>query len=154
AYFEKREGVACVEVWRGDLKQYIARQSKKYIEGQSDVNQSPTGIVSYPHQYTLEERIEAQTTNRKVPSVHDPSAPTAPLPELLPALPTPPPPPDAPPPSRPAGFTTARGSSYEFHDDGTTTRTKAPRPEHPGDFGVKERSVRTVYVDPADAPRF
>jgi hypothetical protein len=30
----------------------------------------------------------------------------------------------------------------------------APRPEHPGDFGVKERSVRTVYVDEADVQRF
>jgi hypothetical protein len=58
-YFEKREGIACVEVFRGDLKQYIARQS--------DEAHTITGIVSYPHQYTLDEMIEAQTRDRMIP---------------------------------------------------------------------------------------
>lgn len=48
-------------------------------------------------------------------------------------------------------FTTAKGSSYELHEDWTTTRTKSQRPEHPGDFGVKERSAKTVYVSPSIA---
>jgi hypothetical protein len=58
ADFEKREGVVCFEVFRGDLERYIARQS--------DETQTITGIVSYPHQYTLKEMIEAQTKNRKM----------------------------------------------------------------------------------------
>jgi hypothetical protein len=59
AYFEKRHGILCAEVFRGDPKQYIARQL--------DETQTSTGIVSYPHQYTLEEMIEAQTKSRMVP---------------------------------------------------------------------------------------
>ena len=48
----------------------------------------------------------------------------------------------------PTGYTTAKGSTYVVHEDGTTTRDKAARPEHPGDSGQKPRSARTVYVDP------
>lgn len=52
----------------------------------------------------------------------------------------------------PMEFTTAKGSVYQVHDDGTTTRNKAARQDsgHEGDAGPKERTVRTVYVD-ADA---
>lgn len=55
-----------------------------------------------------------------------------------------------------AGFTTAKGSTYEIHPDGTTTRNKAARsdPGHEGDSGLKERSAKTVYVDEADIGRF
>jgi hypothetical protein len=44
---------------------------------------------------------------------------------------------------------TAKGSTYEVHPDGTTTRNKAARPDagHEGDHGIKERSAKTVYVD-------
>lgn len=45
-------------------------------------------------------------------------------------------------------FTTSRGSRYQRHEDGTTTRTKAARPEHPGDEGLKPRSAKTVYITP------
>ncbi|TXH16626.1 MAG: hypothetical protein E6R03_05200, partial [Hyphomicrobiaceae bacterium] len=48
-------------------------------------------------------------------------------------------------------FTTAKGSVYEVASDGTTTRNKAARSDHPGDFGPKERSTRTVYVTAEDA---
>jgi hypothetical protein len=58
-------------------------------------------------------------------------------------------------PAEPApvrGFTTARGSTYVVHDDGTTTRNKSHHPEHdaerPGDVGEKERSTKTWYVSP------
>ncbi|MBB3947058.1 N12 class adenine-specific DNA methylase [Rhizobium skierniewicense] len=46
-------------------------------------------------------------------------------------------------------FKTAKGSSYDIHPDGTTTRTKALRdqPGHEGDSGKKARTARTVYVD-------
>lgn len=54
---------------------------------------------------------------------------------------------------RPNTFTTAKGSTYEMHPDGTTTRNKAARPEHPGDAGPKERSKKTVYITPEDANR-
>ena len=49
------------------------------------------------------------------------------------------------------GFTTAKGSTYELHPDGTTTRMKAARADvgHEGDFGAKPRTERTVYVDDA-----
>lgn len=49
----------------------------------------------------------------------------------------------------PTGFTTAKGSTYVVHEDGTTSRNKAARndPGHEGDSGQKERSAKTVYVD-------
>lgn len=43
-------------------------------------------------------------------------------------------------------FRTAKGSKYEIHEDGTTTRNKAKRPEHGDDEGLKPRSERTVYL--------
>lgn len=47
-----------------------------------------------------------------------------------------------------ASFTTAKGSTYEVHADGTTTRNKAARPDigHEGQEGPQPRSERTVYV--------
>lgn len=51
--------------------------------------------------------------------------------------------------SSPKGYRTSQGSSYELHDDGTTTRTKSSH-AHVGhdanDQGLKERSAKTVYV--------
>lgn len=44
-------------------------------------------------------------------------------------------------------FKTAKGSVYTVDADGTTTRVKAARPEHPGDSGLQEKSQGTVYVD-------
>lgn len=53
-----------------------------------------------------------------------------------------------------ATFTTAKGSTYEVHADGTTTRDKAARADigHEGQSGPQPRSERTVYVtkDQAD----
>lgn len=50
------------------------------------------------------------------------------------------------------GFRTERGSVYEVHDDGTTTRNKSYHPEHgPEDVGLKPRSEKTIYVDPSVA---
>lgn len=47
------------------------------------------------------------------------------------------------------GFTTAKGSTYTVHEDGTTTRDKAARSDvgHEGDSGIKPRTERTVYVE-------
>jgi hypothetical protein len=47
------------------------------------------------------------------------------------------------------GYQTAKGSAYELHEDGTTTRTKAAREDvgHEGDAGLKPQSERTVYVE-------
>jgi hypothetical protein len=57
-----------------------------------------------------------------------------------------------PPVNQPVtGFTTAKGSTYEVHDDGTTTRNKATRPEHPGDEGPQPQSQKTVYLNPENA---
>lgn len=49
-----------------------------------------------------------------------------------------------------AGFTTAKGSTYEVGPDGTTVRNKAARPDigHEGDEGLKPASEKTVYVEP------
>lgn len=44
-------------------------------------------------------------------------------------------------------FKTAKGSTYEVHEDGTTTRDKAARPEYPGEEGPQKRSAATFYVD-------
>jgi hypothetical protein len=53
-----------------------------------------------------------------------------------------------PPPATINRFVTAKGSQYELHEDGTTTRNKAERPEHPGDFGPKSKSAITLFLDP------
>jgi hypothetical protein len=54
----------------------------------------------------------------------------------------------------PTSFTTAKGSTYQAHSDGTTTRNKAFRPEHgAAEQGVQPRSERTVYVTSDDAQR-
>jgi hypothetical protein len=50
-------------------------------------------------------------------------------------------------------FTTAKGSTYQVHEDGTTTRNKAPRPEHPGEEGPQPRSHQTFYVDAEGADK-
>jgi hypothetical protein len=52
-----------------------------------------------------------------------------------------------------ATFKTAKGSTYEVHEDGTTTRNKAARADlgHEGDSGPKQRSAKTVYVEDARA---
>lgn len=46
-------------------------------------------------------------------------------------------------------FKTSQGSTYQIHEDGTTTRTKAARstPGHEGDSGLKNKSFRTVYTN-------
>jgi hypothetical protein len=46
----------------------------------------------------------------------------------------------------PQTFTTAKGSTYVVNPDGTTTRNKAARKEHPGDSGPKPKSAKTIYV--------
>jgi hypothetical protein len=51
----------------------------------------------------------------------------------------------------PRRFTTAKGSVYEVQETGSTIRNKAPRPEHPGDFGLKPPSDQTWYVTKAQA---
>jgi hypothetical protein len=43
-------------------------------------------------------------------------------------------------------FKTSKGSTYQVHSDGTTTRNKAARPEHPGDQGPQQKSNKTVYI--------
>lgn len=52
-----------------------------------------------------------------------------------------------------ATFTTAKGSTYEVHADGTTTRNKAARADlgHEGQQGPQSRSERTVYVTKGQA---
>ena len=58
--------------------------------------------------------------------------------------------PATPVPATPVtGFRTSKGSTYTVHENGTTTRNKAPRSDvgHEGDFGKKPRTERTVYVD-------
>lgn len=56
--------------------------------------------------------------------------------------------PSIPSPTKITGFTTAKGSTYTVHEDGTTTRNKAARADvgHEGDSGAKERSARTIYI--------
>jgi len=48
-----------------------------------------------------------------------------------------------------SGFKTAKGSTYVIGENGTTTRDKAARPEHPGpkERGIQPVSEQTFYVD-------
>jgi hypothetical protein len=64
-------------------------------------------------------------------------------------------PPEPPEAGTPGSFTTAKGSEYQIHGDGTTTRNKAARldPGHEGDSGWKPRSEKTFYVDEGQANR-
>jgi hypothetical protein len=49
-------------------------------------------------------------------------------------------------------FTTEKGSTYTINEDGTTTRTKAFRPEHGAkEQGLQPRSDKTYYVTPDQA---
>lgn len=55
-------------------------------------------------------------------------------------------------PSSPPTFTTAKGSTYEVHPDGTTTRNKSYHPEHgAADQGPQQRSDATFYIAKPDA---
>lgn len=50
------------------------------------------------------------------------------------------------------GYTTAKGSTYEVHEDGTTTRNKSFHPEHGAeDQGPQPRSEATFYTTPDHA---
>ena len=52
----------------------------------------------------------------------------------------------------PVTFKTAKGSTYQVHEDGTTTRDKAYRPEHgEAEQGPQTRSETTFYVSPEEA---
>jgi hypothetical protein len=49
-------------------------------------------------------------------------------------------------------FTTAKGSTYQINEDGTTTRNKKYRPEHgPDEQGPQPKSSRTYYVTEEEA---
>jgi uncharacterized protein YcfJ len=89
--------------------------------------------------------VVAATQARQEPAQ---AAPSEPAPAPAPAPPAPPAVAPAPAQEPVAGYTTAKGSTYEVHEDGTTTRTKAARTDvgHEGDSGLKPRSAKTVYV--------
>ena len=65
--------------------------------------------------------------------------------------------PEASPPAETpvAGFRTAKGSTYEVAEDGTTARNKAARDDigHEGDEGPKPATQKTVYLSPEEAQR-
>jgi hypothetical protein len=111
------------------------------IEAQAPVVPPPAAPVVAPvapvEQAPIEPEVEAEATTQQEqePFVENP-APAA-------ATETP----------APFGFRTAMGSTYVLHEDGTTTRTKAPRAAHPGDSGLKERSAATLFLDPQDIQR-
>ena len=79
---------------------------------------------------------------KKLEAVRTPETPTTTPADVTPI-------PDAAPAGIVSRFTTAKGSTYEVHPDGTTTRNKAARsdPGHEGDSGAKPRTAKTVYVD-------
>lgn len=47
-------------------------------------------------------------------------------------------------------FKTSKGSTYTVEDNGSTTRNKAARPDHPGDEGLQATSQKTYYVSNED----
>lgn len=91
----------------------------------------PLGTYSTPEQIA-QAKAEAAERDRL-----DPQGPRP----LIPA--------DEPPSFGKTTFTTAKGSTYEVQDDGTTTRNKAFRPEHgEADQGPQPRSQATFYATP------
>lgn len=50
-------------------------------------------------------------------------------------------------------FKTSKGSSYTLHSDGSTTRNKAARPEHPGDHGLQTKSEKTYFLSPEETEK-
>lgn len=48
-------------------------------------------------------------------------------------------------------FETSKGSIYQVNEDGSTTRNKASRVEHPGEEGIQPKSEKTWYVTPEDS---
>jgi len=122
-----------------------------------------TAVIPPPAADTAAPPAPAATIAPETPVAETPVTPTVetPVAEAPPVQPavtaTAPSAPETPPPmATPEGtkftFETAKGSQYFVFEDGTTQRNKAPRPEHPGDQGVKERTARTIYVD-GDASR-
>lgn len=77
------------------------------------------------------------------------AAPPSPVPEGAPASEASTGTAPATEPTQPVSFKTAKGITYQVHEDGTTTRNKAARSDagHEGDSGAKARTVKTVYVD-------
>jgi hypothetical protein len=150
----------------------------KRIKGKSfDDPAVATELETYANKYATEESkpkilefvqslkppVEAPVETPVTPVAETPVTPTvetpvAAAPPVQPAVTTTAPSaPETPPPmATPEGtkftFETAKGSQYFVFEDGTTQRNKAPRPEHPSDQGVKERTARTIYVD-GDASR-
>jgi hypothetical protein len=58
------------------------------------------------------------------------------------------------PPAETATFTTAKGSTYAVHPDGTTTRNKSFHPEHgAADQGLQPRSDATIYITKEEVKR-
>ena len=55
------------------------------------------------------------------------------------------------PKEEPQTFETSKGSIYHMHEDGSTTRTKAARAEHPGEEGLQPKSEKTWFVTPEDS---
>jgi hypothetical protein len=54
--------------------------------------------------------------------------------------------PQAAAPTTVGEFKTSKGSQYQLHEDGSTTRNKSVHPEHPGDEGPKPKSEKTYYL--------
>lgn len=52
---------------------------------------------------------------------------------------------------KPQTFETSKGSIYQVHEDGSTTRTKAARAEHPGEEGLQPKSEKTWFVTPENS---
>jgi len=101
--------------------------SVKFWERQKEIANYVLGEEVYPPRETRAERVE--------PSKADP--PKAEITKT--------------PITEPAAgetFTTAKGSTYEVHEDGSTTRNKMFRPEHgEKEQGPQPRSEATFYVD-------
>jgi len=115
--------------------------------GQPEVPVAPpvgesVGVVSEPGTAAAPGGVGVSEPAGVVPTGIPPVGPDVREGSVPPALETPP----------IAGYKTAKGSTYVVFEDGTTQRDKAPRPEHPGDVGLKERSAKTIYVD-GDASR-
>lgn len=114
----------------------------------SDISPSETAVSPAQEIVPQMDTIPAESAPQALPN--PPQTITGPDVQTGTAMPVPPPTADA---GAGAGevveFTTAKGSTYVLHADGTTVRDKAARPEHPGQQGIQPRSSKTIFVDPA-----
>lgn len=125
-----------------EMSEEELRARLKFIAGQGKANGWNPRLIEARKE--VERAIDALAPNKPISVTPKPSS-VSPKPISVSGTVAKP----EPPKDKIISFSTAKGSTYQVHEDGTTTRNKAARndPGHEGDSGPKKRSSRTIYVD-------